>query len=668
MKRLLKYLKPHKWVMTAATLLVLFIIVVELYRPIIIGDAIDDYINGYYSPYITCEADDAGAVTYKNLYLTRDFDKEAIASDTNYYQILLYNNQYYMVEELSMKESEALIEADNTLLEEHIANGAILLERDQLKELRHYDFTGILAAAGLYLFMMLLGFLLNAADTWMLQKMGQNIIFEMREEVFSHIHSLSLNFFNNTPVGKLVTRVSNDTEAVNELFTSILVRLFKNVVKIIGYAIVMLSIDKRMAGVSFLLLPVVGVLTFFFRYMSRKAYQITRNKITELNTFLSEHISGMKLIQIFAREKEKYEEFENKSQELFRANWREVMTFAIFRPSIYLLSVAAMIIVIGTGSNSVLNGTLSLGTLFIFISYISSFFEPIQELAEQFGTLQSSLASAEKIFSILDEKPEIVSPAHPIDVNIQGRIEFKNVWFAYETEGDDPENYHYILKDVSFVIEPGQKVAFVGATGAGKSTILNLIGRYFDIQKGEILIDGVNILDIDTDVLRGAIGQVQQDVFIFTGDIKSNISLNNENISLEEIKRAAEIVNADPFIQKMPEGYDSPVTERGSTLSAGQRQLLSFARTLAYNPSILVLDEATANIDTETESLITNALEKLMDGRTTIMVAHRLSTIQHADKIIVMHHGKIKESGSHQELLQQNGLYKKLYDLQLVEA
>jgi len=654
--------------MTAATILVLFIIVVELYRPIIIGDAIDDYINGYYSPYVTCDAGDDGAVAYDVLYLTRDFEKENLPYDATYYQILLYENQYYMVEELTAEESEALMEADGALLEQHVAEGAVLLERDQLKELRHYDFRGILAAAGLYLFMMLLGFVLNAADTWMLQKMGQDIIYEMREEVFSHIHSLSLNFFNNTPVGKLVTRVSNDTEAVNELFTSILVRLFKNVVKIIGYAIVMISIDARMAGVSFLLLPVVGVLTFFFRYMSRKAYQITRNKITELNTFLSEHISGMKLIQIFAREKEKYEEFETKSEELFRANWREVMTFAIFRPSIYLLSIAATIIVIGTGSNSVLSGTLSLGTLFIFISYISSFFEPIQELAEQFGTLQSSLASAEKIFSVLDEQPEIVSPTAPVDVTIQGRIEFKNVWFAYEKEGDDPEDWHYILKDVSFVIEPGQKVAFVGATGAGKSTILNLIGRYFDIQKGEILIDGVNILDIDTDVLRGAIGQVQQDVFIFTGDIKSNISLNNENISLEEIKRAAEIVNADPFITKMPEGYDSPVTERGSTLSAGQRQLLSFARTLAYNPSILVLDEATANIDTETESLITNALEKLMDGRTTIMVAHRLSTIQHADKIIVMHHGKIKESGSHQELLQQNGLYKKLYDLQLVEA
>ena len=661
MKRLLTYLKPHKWVMTLATTLVLFIIVVELYRPIIIGDAIDNYINGYYSPYIVCDASDDGAVPYKDFYLTRDFEEDSLPSDARFYQILLYENQYYMAENLTAEESVALIEADSTLLEEHVDSGAVLLVRDQLKELRHYDFTGILSAAGLYLFMMLLGFLLNAVDTWMLQKMGQNIIFEMREQVFSHIHSLSLSFFNVQPVGKLVTRVSNDTEAVNELFTSILVRLFKNVVKIIGYAIVMLSINVRMACVSFALLPFVTVLTFFFRYMSRKAYQITRNKITELNTFLSEHISGMKLIQIFAKEEEKYKEFETKSQELFRANWREVMTFAIFRPSIYLLSIAATIIVIGTGSSSVLTGTLSLGTLFIFISYISSFFEPIQELAEQFGTLQSALASAEKIFSILDEKPEIISPANPVDVTIKGRIEFKNVWFAYEED-------NYILKDVSFVIEPGQKVAFVGATGAGKSTILNLIGRYFDIQQGEILIDGVNILDIDTDVLRGASGQVQQDVFILTGDIKSNISLNNEAISLEEIKRAAKIVNADSFIQKIPGDYDAPVTERGSTLSAGQRQLLSFARTLAYNPAILVLDEATANIDTETESLITNALEKLMEGRTTIMVAHRLSTIQHADKIIVMHHGKIKESGSHQELLAQNGLYKKLYDLQLVEA
>lgn len=656
MKRLLSYLKPHKWVMTIATLLVLLIIVVQLYRPIIIGNAIDDYINGYYSPYTVTTENASGAVAYQDLYLTRDFTS---AEDGSYYQLFLYNDRYYMAENLTKEECSLLQEADNTLLSSYAADHTPLT-KTELKELRRYDFAGILEAALLYLLVLLAGFVLNTVDTWMLQKMGQEIIYQMREEVFAHIHSLSLGFFNTTPVGKLVTRVSNDTEAVNELFSTILVKLFKNIVLILGYAVVMVSINPRMAGYSFLLLPVVTVLTFLFRFLSRKAYQLTRNKITELNTFLSEHLSGMKLIQIFAREKEKYEEFEQKSLELYRANWREVMTFAIFRPSIYMVSVIAMIIVIGTGSSFVLNGTLSLGTLFVFITYISSFFEPIQELAEQFGTLQSSLASAEKIFSILDEKPQIVSPATPVPVDIKGRIEFRHVWFAYEKED-------YILKDVSFVIEPGQKVAFVGATGAGKSSILNLIGRYFDIQKGEILIDGVNIKDLDTDVLRGAIGQVQQDVFIFTGDIKSNITLNNENISLEDAKRAAEIVNADSFIEKMPGKYDEPVTERGSTLSAGQRQLLSFARTLAYQPAILVLDEATANIDTETESLITQALSRLMDGRTTIMVAHRLSTIQHADKIIVMDHGEMKESGTHQELLQQNGLYKNLYDLQLVE-
>ena len=581
MKRLLGYLKPHKWMMLLSSVLVIALIGVDLYKPIIIGNAIDNYIGSYGQPGVN----------------------------------------------LGMEEA----------------------------------FRGILRAGGLYALMLLLGFAFNATNTWILQNIGQSIIYKMREEVFAHIHSLSVNFFNTQPVGKLVTRVSNDTEAVNELFSQILAKLFKNSVKIIGFAVVMLSINVRMALYSFILIPFVTALTFFFRYMSRKAYRLTRTRITELNTFLSEHISGMKLIQIFAREREKYQEFEYKSEQLFRANWREVMTFAIFRPSIYMLSVFAMVIVIGQGSASVLAGTVSLGTLFVFINYISSFFEPIQELAEQFGTLQSSLASAEKIFSILDEKPEIVNPANPTEVAIQGRIEFQHVWFAYEK--DD-----YILKDVSFRIEPGEKVAFVGATGAGKSSILNLIGRYYDVQRGKILIDGVDIREIDKDALRHAIGQVQQDVFIFTGDIKGNISLDNEDISRANIERAARIVNADSFINKMPKGFDEPVTERGSTLSAGQRQLLSFARTLAYQPTILVLDEATANIDTETESLITQALEKLMEGRTTIMVAHRLSTIQHADKIIVMHKGEIRESGSHQELLQLGGMYKKLYDLQLVEA
>lgn len=659
MKRLLSYLKPHKWVMTLATVLVLFIIAVELYRPIIIGNAIDQYINGYYHPYVEADVSASDAVNWNGLVLSRD-QAVSKADSASFYQIFLWKDHYYMAENLTRAECTALQNADTSVLKNYVREGAQKLTSNDLKVLRQNDFKGILKAGILFLLLLFSGFFLNLADTWLLQKMGQQIVYKLREETFTHIHSLSLSFFNTTPVGKLVTRVSNDTEAVNELFSTILVKLFKNVVKIIGYAVVMLSINVKMAGISFLLLPLVAILTFVFRHLSRKAYQITRNKITELNTFLSEHISGMKLIQIFAREKEKYSEFEGKSMELYRANFREIMTFAIFRPSIYLVSVIAMILVIRTGSLSVLNGSLSLGTLFVFITYISSFFEPIQELSEQLGTLQSSIASAEKIFSVLDVKPEIVSPADPAPVNILGEIEFRHIWFAYEEE-------NYILKDVSFVIHPGEKAAFVGATGAGKSTILNLIGRYFDIQKGQILIDGIDIHEIDLDVLRGAIGQVQQDVFIFTGDIKSNISLNNEAISPDDVRRAAEIVNADPFIQKLPHGYDEPVTERGSTLSAGQRQLLSFARTLAYDPKILVLDEATANIDTETETLITQALARLMDGRTTIMVAHRLSTIQHADKIIVMHHGEIKESGTHQELLAKDGLYKKLYELQLMD-
>lgn len=645
--------------MTLATVLVLFIIAVELYRPIIIGNAIDQYINGYYHPYVEADVSAPDAINWNSLVLSRD-QAVSTADSASFYQIFLWKDHYYMAENLTRSECIALKNADTSVLKNYVREGAQKLTSNDLKVLRQNDFKGILKAGILFLLLLFSGFFLNLADTWLLQKMGQQIVYKLREETFTHIHSLSLSFFNITPVGKLVTRVSNDTEAVNELFSTILVKLFKNVVKIIGYAVVMLSINVKMAGISFLLLPLVAILTFVFRHLSRKAYQITRNKITELNTFLSEHISGMKLIQIFAREKEKYSEFEGKSMELYRANFREIMTFAIFRPSIYMVSVIAMILVIRTGSLSVLNGSLSLGTLFVFITYISSFFEPIQELSEQLGTLQSSIASAEKIFSVLDVKPEIVSPADPTPVNILGEIEFRHVWFAYEEE-------NYILKDVSFVIHPGEKAAFVGATGAGKSTILNLIGRYFDIQKGQILIDGIDIHEIDLDVLRGAIGQVQQDVFIFTGDIKSNISLNNEAISPDDVRRAAEIVNADPFIQKLPHGYDEPVTERGSTLSAGQRQLLSFARTLAYDPKILVLDEATANIDTETETLITQALARLMDGRTTIMVAHRLSTIQHADKIIVMHHGEIKESGTHQELLAKDGLYKKLYELQLMD-
>ena len=528
---------------------------------------------------------------------------------------------------------------------------------DLFEEQGSYDI--IMETAVKYGIVLVLSFFFTVVPMWLLQKIGQNIIHTVRQELYSHIQKLSSRYFDLTPVGKLVTRATNDVEALSEMYSGILVRLFRNVVKIIGLAAVMLILDWKLALISFVLLPVVAVLTVIFRIISRKTYRITRTRLTDLNTFLSENLSGMRIIQLFGREERKFAEFNDKNYKYYRAFYREMLVFAIFRPLIYILSVLSLMIVLGLGSRDVLNGIIPIGTLYIFAQYIQSFFEPIQELAEQFSTLQSSLASGEKIFTIMDEEALVPEADQPVVLpEIKGRIEFDHVWFAYDDE-------NYVLRDVSFVIEPGQSVAFVGATGAGKSSILNLIGRYYDIQQGHIYIDGVDIRRLSKSKLRSAIGQMQQDVFIFEGTVESNIRLYNDEITSEEIRAAAEYVNASHFIERLPKGYEEPVSERGATFSAGERQLLSFARTLAHKPSILVMDEATANIDTETELLIQEALENLMKGRTTIMVAHRLSTIQHADCIMVMHKGKIRERGTHQELLAQNGIYKKLYELQI---
>ena len=521
------------------------------------------------------------------------------------------------------------------------------------------DYNVIIETAIKYGIVLVFSLIFNVTQTWLLQKTGQSIIHTVRKELYTHIQTLSCRYFDLTPVGKLVTRVTNDVEALNEMYSGILVRLFRNIIKIIGLAIVMILMDWKLALFSFVLLPLVAVMSVVFRKFAREAYRIARTRLTDINTFLSENISGMRIIQIFGREKRKFEEFDDKNHKLYKAFFREMMVFAVFRPLSYILSVFSLMIVLGVGSKDVLGGVISVGTLYIFAQYIQSFFDPIQELAEQFSTLQSSIASAEKIFTIMDEEPLVQEAEEPIVLpEIKGRIEFDHVWFAYDNE-------NYVLRDVSFVIEPGQKVAFVGATGAGKSSILNLIGRYYDIQKGNIYIDGVDIKQLSKKQLRSAIGQMQQDVFIFEGNVENNIRLYDEDITQEELKAAAEYVNASRFIEKLPNGYQEPVSERGSTFSAGERQLLSFARTLAHKPTILVMDEATANIDTETELLIQEALEKLMQGRTTIMVAHRLSTIQHADCIMVMHKGKIREQGTHQELLAQGGIYKKLYELQI---
>lgn len=521
------------------------------------------------------------------------------------------------------------------------------------------DYDVIIATAIKYAVVLALSFAFNIAQTWILQKTGQNIILQMRKDLYRHIQSLGSRYFDITPVGKLVTRVTNDVEALNEMYSGILVQLFRNIVKIVGLAGVMLVLDVRLAAISFVLMPLVIGLTVLCQKIARNIYRLYRTRLTDINTFLSEHLSGMKIIQIFGRQERKFEEFHDKNTKLYKAFYREMLMYAVFRPIIYILSILSLMIVLWFGSRNVFDEIISVGTLYIFSNYIRSFFDPIQELAEQFSTLQSSIASAEKIFTVMDEDefiPEVENPKQPD--KITGKIEFDHVWFAYDGE-------NYVLKDVSFVINPGEKVAFVGATGAGKSSILNLIGRYYDIQKGHIYIDGIDIRQLSKKQLRSAIGQMQQDVFIFEGDVAYNIRLNDDAITDAQVKAAAEYVNASHFIEKLPQGYHEPVTERGATFSAGERQLLSFARTLAHNPSILVMDEATANIDTETEILIQEALEKLMDGRTTIMVAHRLSTIQHADCIMVMHKGRICERGTHRELLEQDGIYRKLYELQI---
>ncbi len=662
-KRLLTYVKPYIKQMVLSVVLVLLITVFELSKPILIGDAIDIYIEGYNTPY--------GVVEESDLYFEGQYLSKDVENASSYSQLVLFNEEYYYFTNLNKEESNKLYEMtqdtfDATVLKTNDVSKLFVgdfvgtkVSSEQLEVLRKDDINGMLRTGIIYIIVLILNLICSYSQTWILQLTGQNIIYKMRNELFHHIHSLPLRYFDINPVGKIVTRVTNDVEGLHEMYANIIVRLFQSSVKIIGLAIVMLSINLQLACYSFILLPIIGGLTYLNNKLSRKLHREIRNKVSSLNTFLSENISGMKIIQIFANENLKYKEFTDRTHELYKANFKQISLFSFFRPLIYFISQIALAIVLYLGGSNVIEGTITLGMLYIFVNYISSFFEPIQDMAEQLSTLQNSFASAEKVFTVLDEVNPIVEKEEPTLLkDIKGKIEFRNVWFAYEDE-------EYVLRDVSFVINPGEKVAFVGATGAGKSSILNLIGRYYDIQKGQILIDDVDIKDLSISQIREAIGQMQQDVFIFTGDISSNIRLMNEDISDETIKASADTVNASHFIEQLPNKYHEEMSERGSTLSSGQRQLLSFARTLAFDPKILVMDEATANIDTETEQLIQQALERLMEGRTTIMVAHRLSTIQHADNIIVMHKGKIREMGNHQELLEKDGIYKKLYELQL---
>ena len=497
-----------------------------------------------------------------------------------------------------------------------------------------------------------------------LQRIGQKILSSLRENVFTHIESLSHGQLNAIPVGKLVTRVCNDTGAISMMFTNLLVNLVKNCFIIVGVFVAMLCINYALTLMVLCFVPFIVLFTVIFRKFSRKAYRSVKDATTDINTFLSENLSGMKITQVFNREDRKAAEFEEKNQRLGSAKRRQIFVFGIFRPTVFMLYISSVMALFYLSASGKINNTSFLGqvidsaTLVSFYMFISRFFNPIQSLAEQFNWMQSAFASAEKIFTILDMQPEIVDEPDAIELDhVEGNIEFKNVWFAYN-EGE------WVLKDVSFKVKAKETVAFVGSTGSGKTTILALICRNYDIQKGEILIDGINIKKIKISSLRKHFGQMLQDVFLFSGTIRSNIVLRDDSITDEEVMQTCDYVNASHFINKLSGGLDEEVRERGNNFSAGQRQLLSFARTIVHKPAVMILDEATANIDTETELLIQDSLEKMMNIGTMLIVAHRLSTIQHADKIIVLSHGEIVEQGSHDQLLKQRGRYYDLYMLQ----
>ena len=497
-----------------------------------------------------------------------------------------------------------------------------------------------------------------------LQKVGQRIISVMREDLFTHIESLSHEQMNSIPVGKLVTRVTNDTNAISLMFTSLLVNLVKNMFVIVGVFAAMIALNYELTLMVLCFVPFIVLFTMIFRKFARRAYRRVKDRTTDINTYLSENLSGIKITQIFNRESEKLRDFTDKSKGLGKAKREQILVFGIFRPLVYMLYISSVLCLFFLGGKGYLDGTvflgqtLEVGTIVSFYMYINKFYNPIQNLAEQFNWLQSAFASAEKVFTIMDIEPKLVDAPDAIELKeVRGEIEFRHVWFSYIPD-------EWVLKDVSFHVNPKDTVAFVGATGSGKTTILSLICRNYEFQKGEILIDGVDIRKIQTASLRRHFGQMLQDVFLFSGTIRSNILLGLEGVDDETINEACRYVNADHFIDRLENGLDEVVRERGNNFSAGQRQLLSFARTILHKPAVMILDEATANIDTETEVLIQDSLEKMMNIGTMLIVAHRLSTIQHADNIIVLNKGEIVEQGKHQELLEKRGRYYALYTLQ----
>ena len=524
------------------------------------------------------------------------------------------------------------------------------------------DAAGLTRLSLMFLVLLFVAFFVDYAQTYILQSTGQRIMRTLRMQVYGHLQKLDLRFYDRNPVGRLMTRVTTDVDALNDLFTSGVITVFGDVLVLVGIMVAMLWMNWKLALVAFSVLPLIAWTALWFRKNVRETYRRVRGLVARLNAFLQEHLTGMGTVQLFAQEARAFRRFDAINREHRQANVESIFYYAVFYPVIEALAALSTGLIIWVGGGWTMDGTVSLGVLVAFLQYSRRFFQPISDLSEKFNIMQSAMAASERLFTVLDTEPAVTSPVVPVPPPAvpRGRIEFDHVWFAYNDE-------QYVLKDVSFVVEPGQRIGIVGATGSGKTTVISLLLRFYDVKRGRILVDGIDVRDWDTNELRRVFGVVLQDMHLFSGTIADNIRLGNPAIDADAVERAARAVHAHGFIERRPDGYLSEVAERGATLSVGQKQLLSFARAIAFDPKVLLLDEATSSIDTATEAVIEDALHVMMAGRTVVAIAHRLSTIQDVDQILVLHKGELREQGSHRDLVALRGLYYRLYELQYRE-
>jgi len=669
-KRLLSLMRPYAGYIVLAIAVLILVTSFDLVLPYLTKNAIDRYIK-ISARKMTADREipgtfhlagdtilvDAARLTEEYKYQVSEWEKKGNLEKTSYY--------YFKIDESIIGQKTNEVMAKNKSSFERYGDLCLISYNDlknlpasDIAALRWRDLSGVVRYGLYFLLLLAASFVLNFLQIILVQLVGQKFMHSLRQRIFAKLQSLDMSFFDHNPVGRLVTRATNDVDAINEAFVSVFAQLFRDVLLVLALMVMMLLLDVKLSLVAYLTIPLIAIWTVFFRIRARDIYRKIRVRLARLNATLQENISGIRVIQIFRRERENIRRFGEINDDYFAASLQEVLVMSFFRPIVEIISAVGLALIIYYGGGKVISSAISLGTMVAFTTYLRMFYRPIQELTESYTVLQSAMASSERVFQLLDEPSNIPLPSDPVEFGRpKGEIEFRNVVFEY-VPGEP------VLKEVSFKVSPGEKIAFVGATGSGKTTIINLIARLYDIKSGQILLDGVDIRKIDIQKLRAALGVVMQDVFLFSGDIKGNIRLNKP-LSDSEVISISRQVHADTFVERFPKKYDEEVKERGVTLSVGERQLLSFARALAFDPPVLVLDEATANIDTPTEKLIQDALSKLMQGRTSIVIAHRLSTIKHVDRIYVIHKGEIRESGSHQELLKKRGLYYSLYQLQL---